>query len=149
VASHCDSGWNIAPDQLPSRYSGPEAANNYSHGPASPILGGIDSLRVFLFQYFAICICHWYLLLRPAACSWRLRRDAHFSLLARWCQAMLTISGVALVGFNLYALAHYDLRHLVPAIRLFCMGNGLFIGIAIASAVFLRRKGNALEDRTV
>jgi hypothetical protein len=62
---------------------------------------------------------------------------------------MLTISGVALVGFNLYALAHYDLRHLVPAIRLFCMGNGLFIGIAIASAVFLRRKGNALEDRTV
>src|SRR5882762_814691 len=32
-------------------------------------------------------------------------------------KAMLTISGVALVGFNLYAFEHYDLRHLAPAIR--------------------------------
>ena len=64
-------------------------------------------------------------------------------------KAMLTISGVALVGFNLYAFAHYDLRHLAPAIRLFCMGNGLVIGIAIASATSLRRKGNALEDRAM
>jgi hypothetical protein len=64
-------------------------------------------------------------------------------------KAMLTISGVALVGFNVYAFAHYDLRHIAPAIRLFCMGNGLVIGIAIASATSLRRKGNALEDRAV
>jgi len=62
-------------------------------------------------------------------------------------KTMAAISGVALVGFNLYAFAHYDLRHLAPAIRLFCMSNGLIIGIAIASATSLRRKDNALEHR--
>lgn len=61
--------------------------------------------------------------------------------------AMLTISGVGLVGFNLYAFAHYDLRHLAPAIRLYCMANGLGIGIAMASAASLWRRDKALEDR--
>jgi hypothetical protein len=49
----------------------------------------------------------------------------------------LIISSVGLVGFNIYALAHYDLRRLVPAIRLFCISNGLAIGIAITSALLL------------
>jgi hypothetical protein len=54
---------------------------------------------------------------------------------------MLTISSVALVGFNIYAFMHYDLRHLAPAIRLFYMGNGLTIGMSITSATLLWLEG--------
>jgi membrane-associated PAP2 superfamily phosphatase len=71
-----------------------------------------------------------------------------FLLWPRGAKTILIVSGAALVGFNLYAFAHYDLRHRTPAIRLYCMNNGLGMGIAVASVASLRRKDKALEDRT-
>ena len=55
----------------------------------------------------------------------------------RGTKTVLGISVILFVAFDLFALAHYDLRHLVPAIRLFYLVNGLSVGVAIPSAVFL------------
>ena len=49
----------------------------------------------------------------------------------------LGISGIFFIVFNVFAMAHYDLRRLTAAIRLFCLVNGLFIGISISLAIFL------------
>ncbi len=53
---------------------------------------------------------------------------------------MLVISGASLVAFNLFAIAHYDLRHLAP-VCLFSLANGFFIGMSIPSAIILYFKG--------
>ena len=58
AAYRCHSGWDIASDKFPRGPSGSEAANNNSHWAASPILGRIDAIRVFLFQHSAICMGH-------------------------------------------------------------------------------------------
>jgi Sel1 repeat len=42
-----------------------------------------------------------------------------------------------LLGFNLYAVAHGDLRRLAPAPRIFYSVNGLLVGTSIASATAL------------
>jgi hypothetical protein len=60
-----------------------------------------------------------------------------FVLWPQGVKTVLRISGILFIGFNIYAVAHYDLRHLAPAIRLFSMGNGLVIGMLIPSAIFL------------
>ena len=66
-----------------------------------------------------------------------------FALWPQGVKSMLGISGILFVGFNIFAVAHYDLRHLAPAIRLFFMGNGLVIGLSIPSAVCLWQEGKA------
>jgi hypothetical protein len=60
-----------------------------------------------------------------------------FNVWPKGAKTLLLICGLLFLGFNLFAAAHYDLRHLSPAIRLFLMGNGLVIGMATSSAVFL------------
>lgn len=60
---------------------------------------------------------------------------------------LLTISSAALVGFNIYAFVHYELRHLAPAIRLFYMGNGLTIGMSITSATLLWLEGTKKPEQ--
>jgi Sel1 repeat len=50
---------------------------------------------------------------------------------------MLKLSGILFVGFNLYAITHYDLRYSGPAVRIFHLTNALLIGIASASATAL------------
>jgi len=54
-----------------------------------------------------------------------------------WAKTALRICGILFIGFNIYAVAHYDLRHLAPALRAFCSTNGLLIGNAIPLAIFL------------
>jgi hypothetical protein len=66
-----------------------------------------------------------------------------FVLWPQGIKTVLRISGILFIGFNIYAVAHYALRHLAPAIRLFYMGNGLIIGMSIPSAIFLWLEGNA------
>jgi hypothetical protein len=66
-----------------------------------------------------------------------------FALWPQGVKTVLRISGILFIGFNIYAVAHYSLRHLAPAIRLFYMGNGLIIGMSIPSAIFLWLEGNA------
>ena len=108
-------------------------------------------LTLFGFSYFSVPRSVW------AISTFALAKDfiagicfamMIFLLWPRGAKTMLIASGAALVGFNLYAFAHYDLRHLAPAIRLYCMSNGLGIGIALASAASLRRGDKALEGRT-
>jgi TPR repeat protein len=66
----------------------------------------------------------------------------------RGTKTVLGISVILFVAFDLFALAHYDLRHLVPAIRLFYLVNGLSVGVAIPSSVFLwlERKGRGKQQ---
>src|SRR5437899_1778077 len=49
-------------------------------------------------------------------------------------KSVLRISGMLFVAFNLYAIAHYDVKHFAPAIRMFYLTNALLIGMAIPSA---------------
>jgi len=57
-------------------------------------------------------------------------------------KSVLRISGMLFVAFNLYAIAHYDVKHFAPAIRMFYLTNALLIGMAIpsAAAVWLAAK---------
>jgi len=66
-----------------------------------------------------------------------------FALWPQGVKTVLRISGILFIGFNIYAVAHYDLRHLAPAIRLFYMGNGLTIGMSIPSVIYLWLEGKA------
>ena len=50
---------------------------------------------------------------------------------------MLTICAMLFIGFNVYAMTHYDLRHFTACPRAFYSANGLLMGIAIASAFLL------------
>jgi Sel1 repeat len=54
---------------------------------------------------------------------------------------VLTICAMLFVGFNVYAMMHYDLRHLQACPRAFYSTNGLLIGIAIALALLLSPAG--------
>lgn len=47
------------------------------------------------------------------------------------------MAGTLLIGFNIYGVAHYDLRRLTPAIRAFYSGNGFLIGMTIVLAIAL------------
>lgn len=58
----------------------------------------------------------------------------------RGTNSMLRLSGILFAAFNVYALAHYQMRHLA-AIRLFYMGNGLIIGMSVPSAILLWLEG--------
>jgi hypothetical protein len=66
-------------------------------------------------------------------------------------KVVLAISGALLIAFNLFAVAHYDLRHLAPAIRIFSLFNGLFIGASIPPAIYLwlesRRSKKSHDNR--
>jgi TPR repeat protein len=53
----------------------------------------------------------------------------------RGAKTMLRICGVMFIGFNIWAITHYDLRQLTPYIRAFYYANGLLIGVAIASTI--------------
>jgi TPR repeat protein len=55
----------------------------------------------------------------------------------RGAKVVLGISITLFIAFNLFAIAHYNLRHLAPAICLFCSVNGLSIGVSIPTAVFV------------
>jgi TPR repeat protein len=52
-------------------------------------------------------------------------------------KAVLGGCGVLFIGFNIYAINHYDLRHLPVCPRPFYSMNGLLIGAAITSAIAL------------
>jgi hypothetical protein len=52
-------------------------------------------------------------------------------------KTVLRICGLLFVAFNIYAITHYDLRHLPACPRPFYSINGLLIGMAISSAIFL------------
>jgi Sel1 repeat len=56
---------------------------------------------------------------------------------ANGVKIVLRICGILFIGFNIYALAHYDLRHLPSCPRVFYSANGLLIGTSITSAIFL------------
>jgi hypothetical protein len=61
-----------------------------------------------------------------------------------WSQGtktVLRICGILFIGFNIYAITHYDLRHLAPGLRAFYSANGLLIGMAIPLAIFLWVEG--------
>jgi len=50
---------------------------------------------------------------------------------------VLTICAMLFIGFNIYAMTHYDLRHLPACPRAFYSENGLLMGVAITSAFLL------------
>src|ERR1035441_4170661 len=50
---------------------------------------------------------------------------------------LLAISGILFIGFNIFAVAHYDLRHSVPAMRILCSEDGFLIGVLVTLAIFL------------
>lgn len=50
---------------------------------------------------------------------------------------VLRICGVLFIGFNIYAVTHYDLRHFQSCPRAFYSANGLLMGTAITLAIFL------------
>src|SRR5438094_640698 len=57
-----------------------------------------------------------------------------------WTQGfkvVLRICGILFIGFNVYAITHYHLRHLAACPRAFYSGNGLLIGMAIPMAILL------------
>src|SRR5437667_410214 len=57
-----------------------------------------------------------------------------------WTQGfkvVLRICGILFIGFNVYAITHYHLRHLAACPRAFYSGNGLLIGMAIPMTVLL------------
>jgi TPR repeat protein len=61
-----------------------------------------------------------------------------------WSQGtkiMLRVCGLLFIGFNSYAIAHYDLGHLAPLLRAFYSANGLLIGMAIPLTIFLWLEG--------
>jgi len=60
-----------------------------------------------------------------------------FLLSSPSAKIILGVSGVLFIGFNLYAVAHCDLRRLAPAPRIFYSVNGLLVGMSIASATAL------------
>jgi len=62
-------------------------------------------------------------------------------------KAVLAASGILFVAFNLFAVAHYGLRHLAPAIRILSLANGLFIGVSIPSAILLWLEGKRRRGR--
>jgi TPR repeat protein len=69
----------------------------------------------------------------------------------RGAKAVLAISATLFIAFNLFAVAHYNLRHLAPAICVFCSANGLSIGISIPSVVFVwleRERNKRSHDGT-
>jgi TPR repeat protein len=56
---------------------------------------------------------------------------------ANGVKIVLRICGILFIGFNIYAITHYDLRHLASCPRAFYSANGLLIGTVITSAMFL------------
>jgi hypothetical protein len=71
-----------------------------------------------------------------------------FVLWPQSAKIVLRISGILLIGFNVYAIAHYDLRRLAAAIRMFYSANGWLIGIAIPSAIFAWLFHKQSRDKT-
>ena len=47
----------------------------------------------------------------------------------------LKTSAILFIGFNLYAIAHYNLRHLASAVNTFYWTNGSLVGMFIPSAI--------------
>jgi hypothetical protein len=56
---------------------------------------------------------------------------------SRSAKILLRISAVLFVGFNIYVIAHYDLRRFALATRAFYSANGWLIGTSIPLAIFL------------
>jgi TPR repeat protein len=57
-----------------------------------------------------------------------------------WRQGVKTVlgtCGILFIGFNIYAITHYDLGFLVSRPRTFYSTNGLFIGMALLSGILL------------
>ncbi len=70
----------------------------------------------------------------------------------RSAKTLLRISGVLFVGFNIYAIAHYDLRRFARVTRAFYSANGWLIGTSIPLAIFLwmaSRKRNLAHNDEV
>ena len=60
---------------------------------------------------------------------------------SRGVKTVLRMCGILFIGFNIYAVTHYDLRHLAPCLRAFYSANGLLIGMAVPLAIFLWLEG--------
>jgi hypothetical protein len=58
----------------------------------------------------------------------------------------LGLSAMLFVGFNIIAIMRYDLSRFPPAIRLFCMFNGMLLGILSTLAIFLWRTSKNSKD---
>jgi TPR repeat protein len=63
-------------------------------------------------------------------------------LWAKGAKTVLGICSVLFIGFNIYAITHYDLKHLPACPSPFYSINGLLIGMAISTAVFLWLEGD-------
>jgi hypothetical protein len=71
---------------------------------------------------------------------------------ANGVKIVLRICGILFILFNIYAITHYDLRHLPSCPRVFYSANGLLIGTAITSAMLLwldREKTGRAENALV
>jgi hypothetical protein len=55
----------------------------------------------------------------------------------RGFKIVLIICGMLFIGFNVYAMTHYDLGRFAACPRAFYSANGLLMGIAITSALHL------------
>ncbi len=62
-------------------------------------------------------------------------------LWSRVAKILLMISGMLFVGFNIYAVAHYDLMCVTPVVRSFFSTNGLLVGILIVLSIDLWFQG--------
>jgi len=69
-------------------------------------------------------------------------------LWARFAKTPLIISGMLFVGFNIYAIAHYDLMRVTSAIRIFVSTDGLFVGMLIVFAIHLWLPAKKAEMKT-
>ncbi len=52
------------------------------------------------------------------------------------------------VGFNIYAIAHYDLMRVAPAVRIFVSTDGLLVGMLIVFAIDLWLPAKKEEGKT-
>ena len=57
--------------------------------------------------------------------------------LPKSAKLVLVVSVALFTAFNLFQVVHYELAHIPPTIRLLWLGNGLFIGMSIPSAIVL------------
>jgi TPR repeat protein len=98
------------------------------------ILHSVSALRVFRFtQDLLSGICVAMLI---------------FIVWSQSSKTVLRISGILLVGFNIYAIAHHSLESLGPSMRLFYLANGLLIGMSVPPAITLWLPGKRTQTRT-
>ena len=59
------------------------------------------------------------------------------SVKPRGAKIALGISGILLIAFNVFAIAHHGLVRITPAIRIFSLVNGQLVGLSGSFAIFI------------